>query len=95
MGCWTHLSHYLQSVFINPRCRPATVHAEATSIDAHPGEVTNAPKREAFLRRIIMRRTSISLPPRLVRVTSLFSPLRVTRESEEHDVSRLYFMIAR
>ena len=37
---------------------------------------------------------SISLPPRLDRVTSLLSPLRVTRESEDHGVSGLHFGIA-
>ena len=42
-----------------------------------------------------MRRVSISLPPRLSRVKSMLSPLRVTRESKEHGVSRLYFVVAR
>ena len=47
-----------------------------------------------FLRRIIERQASISLPLRLGRVMSLFSPFRVTKESEEHDVSKLYFVTA-
>ena len=33
--------------FINPRCPPSVVPAEAISIDDHPNEVTNAPEREA------------------------------------------------
>ena len=35
------------------------------------------------------------LPPSLSRVTSLIFSLIVTRESGEHDVSWLYFLIAR
>ena len=33
--------------FNNPRCPPSVVPTEAASIDIRPGEVTNAPKREA------------------------------------------------
>ena len=33
--------------FINPRCPLGVVLVEAPSIDVRPGEVTNAPKREA------------------------------------------------
>ena len=33
--------------FINPRCPPGVVPAEAASIDVCPGEATNAPEREA------------------------------------------------
>ena len=44
-----------------------------------------------FSRRIIARWVSIFLPSRMGRVTSLFSSLRITRESEEHGVSRWYF----
>ena len=34
--------------FINPRCPPGTVPAEAASIDVHPSEAMNAPEREAL-----------------------------------------------
>ena len=33
--------------FINPRCPPSAVSAEAASIDVRPCEMTNAPEREA------------------------------------------------
>ena len=33
--------------FINPRCPPGVVPTEAASIDVRPGEMTNAPEREA------------------------------------------------
>ena len=33
--------------FINPRCPPGDVPAEATSIDVRLGEMTNVPEREA------------------------------------------------
>ena len=33
--------------FIDPRCPPRAVSAKATTIDVHPGEVMNAPEREA------------------------------------------------
>ena len=51
--------------------------------------MTNVPKREAsatVLETDNNEVASISLSLRLV---------RVTRESEEHDVSRLYFLISR
>ena len=34
-------------LFINPRCSPSVVPAEATSIDVCPGEAKNEPEREA------------------------------------------------
>ena len=82
--------------FINPRCPLGVVPAETISTDVRPGKVTNAPKRRLplqFLRQMIARQASISLPPRLGRVKSLLTPLRVTRESEEHGVSGLYFVV--
>ena len=33
--------------FIDPRCPPGDVPAEATSTNVHPDEVTNVPEREA------------------------------------------------
>ena len=33
--------------FINPRCPPGVVPAEAASIDVRRGEMTNAPEKEA------------------------------------------------
>ena len=33
--------------FINPQCPPGVVPTKAASIDVHPGEMTNDPKREA------------------------------------------------
>ena len=46
-GCWTRPSRYLQSFFINPRCPPGTVPAEAASTGVFPDEETNVPEREA------------------------------------------------
>ena len=47
MGCRTRPSRYVQSFFINPRCPLGAIPIEATSMDVHPDEVTNAPEREA------------------------------------------------
>ena len=77
--------------FINPRCPLGVVPAETISIDVRPGKVTNVPEREA---PVAVLNRSISLPPRLSRVKSLLTPLRVTRESEDHGVSGLYFVVA-
>ena len=46
-GCRTHLSHYPQSFFINPRCPLGVALEVAASIDVRSGEVTNASEREA------------------------------------------------
>ena len=48
-----------------------------------------------FLRWIIARRASISLPLRLGQVMRLIFLLLVTGEREEHDVSGLCFFITR
>ena len=45
--CWTRLSHYLWSFFINPRCSSGVVPVSAASIDVCSGEVMNALEREA------------------------------------------------
>ena len=36
-----------QEFFINPRCPPGVIPAEAAPIGVHSGEMTNAPEKEA------------------------------------------------
>ena len=79
--------------FINPRCPLGAAPAANASINVRSGEVTNAPEREAPAAVLETDNNEVDEQPRLGRVMSLFSPLRVTRESEEHDVSGLYFVV--
>ena len=76
--------------FINPRCPPSVVPAKATTNGVRPGEETITPEREAL---VVVPGTDISKAGEHLSTVEVelgnepdFS-LRVTRESEEANVS--------
>ena len=97
-GCQTRLSRYPQSSLLTldaPRVLSLSKLRPSMFVLVKRRMRQRGRLPLQFLRRIIARWVSISLPSRLGQVTSLIFPLRVTKESEEHDVSGLYFVIAR
>ena len=76
--------------FINPRCPPGDVPAEAASIHVCPGEVTNAQEREAPAAVLETDNSEAGEHLSAVRVgpgNESDSSIRITREIKEPDVS--------
>ena len=46
-GLWDTSKSLSLEFFINPRCPPGAIPAEVASIYVHPGEMMNAPEKEA------------------------------------------------
>ena len=75
--------------FINPRCPRGTIPVEATSIDVHLGEATNAPEREALA--IVLETDNSEVGEHLSAAkvgpgNALDSSTRITEEINEPDV---------